>query len=41
MLKELPKGLKYAFLGKDGTKLVIISLELYVDMEGKLLNVLE
>ena len=41
VLKELPKGLKYAFLWKDGTKPVIISSELVMDMEDKLLNVLE
>ena len=41
VLKELPKGLKYAFLGKDDTKPVIISSALDMDMEAKLLNVLE
>ena len=40
VLKELPKGLKYAFLGSNDIKLVIISLELDNDMEIKLLNVL-
>ena len=41
VLKELPKGLKYAFLGKDGTKTVIISSPLNMDMEARLLSVLE
>ena len=41
VLKKLPKGLKNAFLGKDGTKLMIISSELDKDMEVKLLSVLE
>ena len=41
MLKELPKGLKYAFLGKDGAKTVIISSPLDMDMEARLLSVLE
>ena len=41
MLKELPKGLKYAFLGCNDTKLVIISSKMDNDMEVKLLGVLE
>ena len=40
VLKELPKGLKYAFLGSIDTKPVIISLEMGNDMEIKLLDVL-
>ena len=41
MLKELPKGLKYAILGCNDTKPVIISSKLDNDMEVKLLGVLE
>ena len=41
VLKELPKGFKYAFLGCNDTKLVIISSKLDNDMEVKLLGVLE
>ena len=41
MLKELPNGLKYAFLGCNDTKLVIISSKLDNEMEVKLLGVLE
>ena len=41
MLKELPKGLKYAFLGCNDTKPVIISSKLDNDMVVKLLGVLE
>ena len=41
VLKELPKGLKYAFLGCNYTKPVIISSKLDNDMEVKLLGVLE
>ena len=41
VLKELPKGLKYAFLGRNETKPVIISFQLENDMEVKLLGVLE
>ena len=41
VLKELPKGLKYAFLGCNDTKPVIISSKLNNDMEVKLLGVLE
>ena len=41
VLKELPKDLKYAFLGKNDTKPVIISSELGKDMEIKMLRVLE
>ena len=33
VLKELPKHLRYAFLGKDGTKLVIIYASLSEDIE--------
>ena len=40
MLKELPKGLKYAFLGLNETKPVIIFSQLDNDMEVKLLGVL-
>ena len=36
VLKEIPKGLKYAFLGKDGTKPMIICSALENDMEAKL-----
>ena len=39
MLKELPKGLKYAFLGCNDTKPVIVSSKL--DNDIKLLGVLE
>ena len=41
VLKELPKGLKFAFLGCSDTKPVIISSKLGNDMEVKLLGVLE
>ena len=41
MLKELPKCLKYAFLGCNDTKPVITSSKLDKDMEVKLLGVLE
>ena len=41
MLKELPKGLKYAFLGCNDTKPIIIFSKLDKDMEVKLLGVLE
>ena len=41
MLKELPKGLKYAFLGCNDTKPVIISSKMDNDMEVKLLGVRE
>ena len=41
VLKELPKGLKYAFLGRNETKPAIISLQLKNDKEVKLLGVLE
>ena len=41
VLKELPKGLKYAFLGCNDTKPVIICLKLDKDIEVKLLGVLE
>ena len=41
MLKELPKGHKYAFLGCNDTKSIIISSKLDNDMEVKLLGVLE
>ena len=41
VLKELPKGLKYAFLGNNETKLVIISSQLGEAMEVKLLDVLK
>ena len=41
VLKELPKGLKYAFLGCNDTKSIIISSNLDNDMEVKLLGVLE
>ena len=41
MLKELPKGLKYAFLGCNDTKQVIISSKMDNDMEVKLLGVIE
>ena len=41
VLKELSKGLKYAFLGCNDTKPVIISSKLNNDMEVKLLGVLE
>ena len=41
MLKELSKGLKYAVLGSNETKPIIISSQLDNDMEIKLLDVLE
>ena len=41
VLKELPKVLKYAFLGCNDTKPIIISSKLDNDMEVKLLGVLE
>ena len=41
VLKELPKGLKYAFLGCNDTNPVIISSKSDNDMEVKLLGVLE
>ena len=41
MLKELLKGLKYAFLGCNDIKLVLISSKLDNDMDVKLLGVLE
>ena len=41
VLKELPKGLKYAFLGQNETKPVIIFSQLDNDMEVKLLGVLK
>ena len=41
MLKELPKGLRYTFLGWNETKPVIISSQLDNDMEVKLLGVLK
>ena len=40
-MEELPKGLKYAFLGKDDTKSTIISSKLDKDMEVKPLSILE
>ena len=41
ILKELPKGLKYVFLGNNETKSVIISSQLDEAMEVKLLDVLK
>ena len=41
VLKELPKGLKYAFLGCNDTKPIIISTKLDNDMDIKLLDVLK
>ena len=41
ILTELPKGLKYAFLGDNETKLIIISSQLDEAMEVKLLDVLK
>ena len=41
VLKELPKGLKYAFLGNDETKPVIICSQIDDAMEVKLLDVLK
>ena len=41
VLKELPKGLNYAFLGCNDKKPVIISSKLDNDMDVKLLGVLE
>ena len=41
VLKELPKGLKYAFLGCNDTKPIIISSKVDNDMEVKLLGVIE
>ena len=41
VLKELPENLRYAFLGENGTKPVIISSILDPNMEAKLLDVLK
>ena len=41
VLKELLKGIKYTFLGKNGTKPKIFSSVLDRGMEAKLLNILE
>ena len=41
VLKEFPKNLRYAFLGENDTKPVIISLAFNDDMETKLLEVLK
>ena len=41
VLKELPKGLKYSFLGSNETKPMIISSQLDKAMEIKLLGVLK
>ena len=41
VLKELLKGLKFSFLGRNEIKSVIISSQLHNDMEVKLLGVLE
>ena len=41
ILKELPENLQYAFLGENGTKLVIISLALNENKETELLEVLK
>ena len=41
VLKELPKNLRYTFLGENGTKPIIISLDLNENMDTKLLEVLK
>ena len=41
IMKELPKHLKYAFLGAEGSKLVIIAADLTEDKEQKLIEVLK
>ena len=41
VLKELPRNLRYAFLGENDTKPMIISLVLDANMEAKLLDVLK
>ena len=41
VLKELPKDLKYSFLGRNETKKVIISSQMDNGMEVKLLGVFE
>ena len=41
VLKELPKHLQNAFLGKNGTKPVIVSSTLNDEMEKELLEVLK
>ena len=39
-MKELPKHLKYAFLGAEKSKLVIIATDLKEEKEQKLLQIL-
>ena len=41
VLKELPENLRYAFLGENDTKSVIISLILDANMEAQLLVILK
>ena len=41
VLKELPPHLRYAFLGENNTKLIIISAELDDEMEGESLLMLK
>ena len=41
LLKELPKHLKYAFLGVERSKLVIIATDLAKDKAQKLINILK
>ena len=41
IMKELPKHLKYAFLGAEGSKPVIIAADLTEDKKQKLIEVLK
>ena len=41
VLKELPKHLKYAFLGEERSKPVIVAADLTVEKEQKVVNFLE
>ena len=40
ILKELPKHLKYAFLGAKRAQLVIIAADLTIEKEHKLIRIL-
>ena len=40
-MKELPKNMKYAFLGSKRSKLVIIAGDLTKDKEQKLIKILK
>ena len=39
-MKELPKHLKYVFLGEEKSKLVIIALDLTIEKEQKVVEIL-